>query len=206
MGKLAENPQGEKMMRQGTDWIHWVGSKYYSIPSFVRESRAWGVSRRIKPQTLKRMSWGDRVYLVTREKGIKAPVVFGYFHLEKIQGIRLDEETRDRLERETGKRIRVVSNDFSLLVKRGCGYCVDGGLYCTTEASVREVMEYGEIEDPELRGSLVIFPRPYPGLRNLRPFRGFRPFDGEGFRRDLEDKRGSRRVILDSLYYGETEG
>ena len=190
-------------MRQGTDWIHWVGAKYYSIPGFIQEARAWGVSRRVKPSTLKGMAWGDRVYLVSTEKGIKAPVVFGYFHLEKIRGIRLDEETRDRLEEETGKRIEVVSNDLSLLVKRGCGFCVDGGLYCTTEASVRELTDYGEAEDPELRGSLVTFPKPYPALRNMRPFRGFRPFDGEAFRGDLQDRRGSRRVILEDLYYGE---
>jgi hypothetical protein len=178
-----------------------VGSRYYSIPSFIREARAWGVSRRIKPQTLKRMSWGDRIYLASREKGIKAPVIFGYFHLERVRGIRLDEESRARMEEETGKRVEVSSRDLSLLVKRGCGYCVDGGLYCTTDASVKEVMDYGEAEDPELRGSLVILPKPYPALRNLRPFRGYRPFDGEAFRGDLQNRGGPRRVILDSLYY-----
>lgn len=176
-------------MRQGTDWIHWVESRYYSIPSFIRESRAWGVSRGIKPQVLKRMAWGDRIYLVAREKELRAPVIFGYFHLERIQGVRLDKETRARMEAETGKRIRVVSSETSLLVERGCGYCVNGGLYLTTEASVRELANYGEAEGPEIRGKLVIFPKPYPALRNLRPFHGFRPFDGEGFRRNLLDGR-----------------
>ena len=183
------------------EWIGWVGSKYYSIPGFILEARAWGVSRRIKPGTLKQMSWGDRIYLVSMEKGIKAPVIFGYFYLERVRGIRLDEETRTRMEEETGKRIEVSSRDLVLLVKRGCGYCVDGGLYCTTEAGIEQLVDYAKTEDPEIRGKLVIFPKPYPALKNLRPFRGFRPFDGEAFRGDLQNRGGPRRVILDSLYY-----
>ena len=194
-------PKGTPEEVRPMTWLSWVGVKFYSIKSFIQEARDLGVSRRVKPDTLKRMSWGDRIYLATLERGIKAPVVFGHFHLEKIRGIRLDEETKERLERETGKRIEVVSSDLSLLVKRGCGYCVDGGLYCTTEASVRELTDYGEVEDPEIRGSLGILPKPYPVLRNLRHFRGYRPFDAEAFHKDLRAWRTSRRPILEDLYY-----
>ncbi len=181
--------------------LHWLGCEYYTIPEFVSEARKWGVSRRIKPQTLKQMEWGERIYLASREKGLKAPVIFGYFHLERVRGIRLDEETRALLEEETGKRIEVSHSDLSLLVKRGCGYAVTGGLYCMTEASIHELTEYAETEDPEVQGGLVLFPRPYPALKNLKPFRGFRPFDGEGFRRDLADSGKAGRPILRDLYY-----
>ena len=95
----------------------------------------------IKPGTLRAMAWGDRIYLASREKGLRSPVIFGYFSLEGIKGIRLDEEARARLEEETGKGIEVASHDLSLLVERGCGYCVEGGLYCVTGASVRELLD-----------------------------------------------------------------
>ena len=181
--------------------LHWVGAEFYSIPEFVSEARKWGVNRRVKPQTLKGMNFGDRIYLVSREKGLKSPVIFGYFYLETVRGVRLDEETRERMEEETGKRIEVSQSDLSLLVKRGCGYAVTGGLYCTTDASIQELVDYGETEDPEVQGGLVLFPRPYPALRNLKPFRGFRPFDGEAFRGDLARSRRSGRPILRELYY-----
>jgi hypothetical protein len=68
---------------------------------------------------------------------------------------------------------------------------------------------YIDIEERELtvkalekiRGSLVIYPRPFPALRNFRPFRGYRPFDGEAFLGDLEKAGSSRRPILEDLYY-----
>ncbi len=183
------------------EWISWVGVKFYSIPSFIREARAWGVSRRLKPSTLKQMNFGDRIYLTSRERGLRSPVVFGYFHLETIKGIRLDGEARARMERETGKTIEVVFNDLSIVVRRMCGYLREGGLYACTEARVEELMDYGETEDPEVRGALVILKRPWPALWSLKPFRGFRPFDGNALRKDLAKHKGSRRPILKDLYY-----
>lgn len=182
-------------------WLHWTGAQYYTIPEFIREAREWGVSRRIKASILKSMSWGERIYLVGKERGLKRPVVFGFFYLERVKGIRLDEETRAKLEKETGKSIEVVSEDLSLLVKRGCGYCVEGGLYCATEASVEELVDYGDTEDPEIRGKLYILPKPYPALRNLSPFRGYRAFDEDSFRQDLSLQDGKGRPVLESLYY-----
>ena len=156
----------------------------------------------MKPSTLRQMAWGERVYLSGREKGLKTAVIFAYFYLERVQGIRLDEGARERMERETGKGIEVVSGGPALLVKRGCGYCIDGGLYCITEAGIDKLVDYGESEAPEIRGKLALFPRPYPAIRGLVPFRGFRPFDGDTFRGDLASRQGDRRPILDSLYYG----
>ena len=66
--------------------LHWIGTEHYSIPEFIQEARKWGVSRRIKPGTLRAMAWGDRIYLASREKGLRAPVIFGYFSLEGIGG------------------------------------------------------------------------------------------------------------------------
>lgn len=182
------------------DWLHWVGASY-TIPSFIREAKDWGVSRRIKPATIKQMAWGDRIYLASREKGLKAPVVFGLFYLDTIKGIRLNEDARARMEAETGKHIEVVSHDPALLVRRGCGFCQEGGLYLSTDSEVKDLLDYGEPEDPEVRGKLYVFPRPWVALKNLRPFRGYRPFDGEAFRRDISLGKSSGRRMLEDLYY-----
>ena len=197
--------KGSKVM----DWLHWVGGCYYTIPQFIREARRFGVSRRINPRMLKQMGWGDRIYLAAREKGLKSPVIFGYFHLEKVYGIRLDDEAKRRLESETGKAIEVVDSGPGLSFARGCGMCVEGGLYCITTATVEELTEYGEPETPEVRGKLFIFPKPYPAFKSLSPFRGYRKFDGEAFLKDLADidsfigHRGDcrKRLFLKSLYY-----
>jgi len=71
-------------------WLHWMGNIYYSIESFIEEARSIGVSRRVPKKTLKKMKWGDTIFLASKEKGLKAPVIFGYFSLHMIQGIKVD--------------------------------------------------------------------------------------------------------------------
>lgn len=70
-------------------WLHWIGNQYYSIESFIEEARLIGVSRRVPAKALKKMKWGDTIFLASKEKGIKNPVVFGYFTLDKLQGIKV---------------------------------------------------------------------------------------------------------------------
>ena len=70
-------------------WLHWIGNQYYSIESFIEEARLIGVSRRVPAKALKKMKWGDTIFLTSKEKGIKNPVIFGYFILDKLQGIKV---------------------------------------------------------------------------------------------------------------------
>lgn len=70
-------------------WLHWMGNQYYSIESFIEEARLIGVSRRVPAKALKKMKWGDIIFLTSKEKGIKNPVIFGYFILDKLQGIKV---------------------------------------------------------------------------------------------------------------------
>jgi len=69
-------------------WLHWIGNTYYSIEAFIKEARDIGVSRRVPEKALRKMKWGDTILLASKEKGLKTPVVFGYFVLHKIQGVK----------------------------------------------------------------------------------------------------------------------
>lgn len=86
-------------------WLHWIGNQYYSIKSFIKEARLIGVSRRVPVKALKKMKWGDTIFLASKQKNLKNPVIFGYFRLEKLQGIKvnineLPEHLRDKMKYE----------------------------------------------------------------------------------------------------------
>ena len=70
-------------------WLHWIGNQYYTIESFIDEARVIGVSRRVPEKILQKMKWGDAIFLASKEKHLKSPVIFGYFKLEGIQGIKV---------------------------------------------------------------------------------------------------------------------
>lgn len=174
-------------------WIHWIGNAHYTPYQFIKEARKMGVSRRIPPHILKQMSWGDRIYCATREPGKKNPVVFGYFILESLVGIQVQDMPEDL----KGK-VRNIEDPGLLAVERGCGYLVVGGYYCTTN-TVEELAKY--TSEPNVRShGLKIFPKPWPVLQGMKPFRGFRPFDDDTFLFDLEDNPKPR---LKKFYYVE---
>jgi len=189
------------------DWLHWVGNQYYSIPRFIREAKRLGVSRRVPRAVLKRMNWGDRIFLISRERGHKAPVVFGYFYLNRIEGIQVK---WDEIPEHLRDKYTEVGIAESRLERRGCGFRKVGGVYITTSASIEELSEYMEVsENTQITGKLYLLPKPWPCLKPegqpFKPFRGYRPFDGEIFQRDLEiwqmtEPEGTRPVLR-SFYY-----
>lgn len=71
-------------------WLHWIGNKFYSIPEFISEAKRVGVSRRVPSKVLKSMVWKDKIFLASKQPKLKNPVVFGYFTLDKIEGIKVD--------------------------------------------------------------------------------------------------------------------
>ncbi len=90
---------------ESRSWLHWIGNCYYSIRSFIEEARLAGVSRRVPAQALRKMKWGDKIFLASKEKGLKTPVVFGYFKLTRLQGIKvnmneLPKHLRDKMKYE----------------------------------------------------------------------------------------------------------
>jgi len=90
-------------------WLHWIGNQYYSIKTFIEEAELIGVSRRVPEKMLRKMKWGDTIFLASKEKNLKSPVIFGYFKLERIQGIKVDmEELPEHLQ----DRMRYENRDF----------------------------------------------------------------------------------------------
>ncbi|MQY69682.1 MAG: hypothetical protein GH145_02310 [Firmicutes bacterium] len=74
---------------------------------------------------------------------------------------------------------------FAIPVRRGCGVRVEGGIYIVTDAEIEELADYVDMTNANIEGKLYIFPKPWPALVNLKPFRGFRGFDKTRFFKDI---------------------
>jgi len=112
-GRLRKRPRLKNCYyahpEDSRSWLHWIGNQYYSIRKFIEEARLIGVSRRVPQPVLKKMKWGDMIFLASKEENLKSPVIFGYFRLERIQGVRVDmEELPDHLQ----DRMRYKNMDF----------------------------------------------------------------------------------------------
>lgn len=175
-----------------SDWLTWIGNIHYTIPQFIKEAKTMGVSRRVPRHMLKGMNWGDKVYLASKERGKKNPVVFGYFFIEELIGIQTDD-----LPDELKAKIQVMGPGPLLIQKRGCGTVAIGGFYATT-ASVEDLADYAQEPMIHCRG-LKVFPKPWPVLWGMPSFRGFRAFDGKQFLEDVMANRKKPR--LKHFYY-----
>ena len=178
---------------KGKTWLHWIGNAHYSVSKFIKEAKKVGVSRRVPVRILRNMKWGDRIYLVSRVPGLKSPVVFGYFEIDRLVGIKIDEMPDDL--KSKVDNIDDPASDFMFAEERGCGYVIIGGYYVTS-LGVEELADYAG-EDTMVKGGLKIFPKPWPTLFKMPPFRGFREFDADLFHEDLE--KGEKK--LKRYYY-----
>lgn len=172
-----------KGKRKPKTWLHWIGSTHYSIAKFIKEARKMGVSRRVPKHILRNMEWGDRIYLVGRVPGITSPNVFGYFEIDRIVGIQID-EMPDELKKKV-ENVEDPESDFMFAEERGCGYVVIGGFYLTS-LGVEELADFAG-DNTMVKGGLKIFPKPWPTLFKMPPFRGFREFDADAFHEDLSE-------------------
>ena len=176
-----------------TDYIHWIGTKYYSITAFIREAKEMGVSRRINPNLLKQMEWGDRIFCASKQRGRAHACVFGYFFLEGIRGIQIKDIPAEIQDKITANLSRAPLDE-----DRGCGDLAIGGYYGTS-ATVEELADY--TQEPMLQGKgFKVFPKPYPLLMTMAPFRGFRRFDGRKFLVDIMARPHKKRHFRDCYY------
>lgn len=181
------------MKRKPKIWLHWIGNAHYSVANFIKEARKMGVSRRVPMKILRNMEWGDRIYLVSRVPGLRSPVVFGYFEVDRLVGIKI-EDMPDELKNKV-ENVDDPNSDFMFVEERGCGYVIIGGYYVTA-LGVEELAEYAD-EDTMVKGGLKIFPKPWVTLFKMPPFRGFREFNADAFHKDIDE--GQRK--LKRYYY-----
>ena len=174
------------------DWIHWIGNKYYTIPGFIEEAEGMGVSRRINPNLLKQMEWGDRIFCASKQKGRAHPCIFGYFYVDSIRGIKVTDLPPE-------VELKVINlPQKPLNEERGCGSLVIGACYAVSN-TIEELADYAD--EPQLQGrGLKILPKPWPVLLTLPAFRGFRRFDGKQFLEDVIAHKAGKRHLKNCYY------
>jgi hypothetical protein len=174
------------------DWIHWIGNKYYTIPEFIKEATEMDVSRRIKKDLLKQMEWGDRIFCASKEKGRAHSCIFGYFFVDQIIGIKVTDLPPD-------VDVKVMNLPFAPFTdQRGCGELEIGACYLTS-AKVEDLAECAD--EPLLAAKgLKILPKPWPVMKTLPAFRGFRRFDGKQFLEDVMALPAGKRHLRNCYY------
>lgn len=126
----------------GEVWLHYVGSGLYSIDSFVREAKKYGVSRAIPLNMLGKLNWGERIFLaqlVKKEGGEEVKrlaKVFGFFTVEWIN-LSSSEELRKAVYDDPRVSAKVVSTS-PFRVDRACGSYVVSAI-ATTSANLETV-------------------------------------------------------------------
>lgn len=163
-------------------WIHWLGVKYYSISSFIDEARRMGVSRRIPPQVLKGMSWGDSIFMIGESP--KFPgygILFGKFYVDRVKFATKSKKVKEDLqELMLRSKVKLIC-EAPHTDKRGCGTETSGGYYLKSSAKVKEIGEIlakGKGSRVNIAGPLYVFKKPI--LLKITPFRGYRSIEQAG--------------------------
>jgi len=162
----------------GEVWLHYVGSQLYSIESFVREARKYGVSRAIPLNMLGKLRWGEKIYLaqlVRKEVGgeeRKLARIFGFFTVEWVN-LSCSDELRKAVYDDPRVSAKIISTG-KLRVERACGSYVISAV-ATTSADLEtvakvikeKVVEFGEKVKVFVGGKLTLI---YPQVEVEAPF------------------------------------
>lgn len=178
-------------------WLHFIGRQYYKPQEFISEAKRLGITRRVSLQTLKQMSFGDKVYLATYKTHTE---IFGYFIIKKISGL----SPEASLSIQAKFKTTCVSPGGGI-VNRGCGSYVEGPTY-VVDASIQEICSVLEnIENP---GLLMVGgefrPHERVRLKDVPFMQGFRKFNEEKFRIALDEWKTlfpKRKPLLKGLFY-----
>lgn len=182
--------------------IHFIGKQYYSIAKFISEAKKYGISRKIAPNILKKMNFGDIILLA--QGNSKGSIIFGFFIFSSILGLK--HELIEKLELEG--TIALSSNN-PVQVERGCGSYSITGSY-GIENSQRFMDFIKEQENKDLKGILIggSFHKlplllPYDEVHTNIPFQqGFRFFDFDAFKNEcLLQKETKKRIRIIGMFY-----
>lgn len=189
-------------------WIHFIGRQYYTRQEFVAEAEAVGVTRRVSMQTLKRMSFGDRVLLAIQDG--KSAVIFGSFRVTTLSGL-----SKDAVDKIAAKvHVEVAdSGRAGMTVNRGCGSYVVGFTFHANAELPELAALAAEAEDPGkpmVGGDWDPFPCSNGGvirLKKVKHSQGFRLFDVATFLEDItiQRVRGKDHPAVKGFYYAKPE-
>jgi len=140
IGSLVEDYPEFTVVEDGTRIrLHYIGKRFYTMGSFIKEAKRYGVSRALPTSVIKKLKWNDKIYVAFYEKDKRGPyaLVFGLFY---VQGLNVGNKlVKDAIGND--KRLRVVKSvDFSgsggKTVVRGCGeYSISSVTYVDNELS-----------------------------------------------------------------------
>ena len=179
-----------------SSWMHFIGRSYYTIPKFIEESRKHGITRRIALLPLMAMNWNDRVLCVQQEPNVEAFSAFIEFPITKVVGL-----TPEAIEAISGlvtiKKVADAPEEPE--VERGCGSYSEGAMYTLEEMPLCDVAKLlKKLKDEGLEiGKLMIgcspddityIPEPYPRIKGLKHFRGFRAMNLEKFWAEVNEE------------------
>lgn len=196
-------------------WLHFIGQKYYTRTSFVREAKKFGITRRISLNDLAQMAWGDTILLAIKDG--KSAVLFGEFTIATLSGLSQEatEALRDSYD-------LVLTSPGGVRIERGCGAYIAGETYAISAsiaeiaAKLKTLKSKGiDIGKPMIGGTFE--PHELVRLKDIPHRMGFRKFDYESFLGALETARKSCKRKIPSVpgqFYvfknqpasGETEG
>ncbi len=172
-----------------SSWMDFIGQSYYTIPKFIEESKQYGITRRIALLPLMAMNWDDRVLCVQQEDKIQAHSAFIEFPITKLVGL-----TPEAIEAVSGlvtiKKVADAPEEPE--VERECGSYEQGAMYaieamplCAVAKMLKKLkdegMDIGKLMIGCSPEDIVYIPEPYPRIKGLKHFRGFRAMNLEKF-------------------------
>ena len=153
-----------KLEEEKTDngvWLHYIGKGLYTIESFVREAKKYGVSRAIPLQMLKKLNWGDKIYLAQNlskvemdEKNVVVAKVFGYFRVESVQ-LNASDKLKSEIHNDEKVRAKIVDSG-GFTVHRACG-SYEVSSIAVTNANLSTLAEVIREKEKELGEKAKVF-------------------------------------------------
>ena len=201
------------------DYLMWVGGKYYTIQSFIREAKEMGVSRRV-PIIPDIVFGKTRIFFISdvdendpcveiktvshkksidelkryrtyriKRKCKQTPKVFGYFI---PTGILVPGEVGKNLfEKYRDRLVLVPATAIYLVPLRGCGRLVIGAIYLVDGQTLKEIYEALKMDPDQRVKDLMITGSTF---QEINP-----PIQAQGVKRF----RGLKRVDGDAILSGK---
>lgn len=187
-------------------WLHWIGEQFYDLESFLNEAKRLGVSRRVSANILKKMRFGDKIWLAGRFRKWRWAHVIGYFYLSKLEIIGGNKRIEEIL-KEKNIPYKVIPKEDAIVEEiRGCGRRVLGAGYIVTVPDIDFELIINEkaqiivsendikVKYPEFNIGGKIYLLEKPTKIKIKRFRGFMKFNEEMFLRDLREGKSTFKV------------
>jgi hypothetical protein len=179
-----------------------VGRSYYSAASFEKEAKTFGITRRVSRTALKKMEYGDTVWLAIPDG--KSVVMFGKFVVSSVSGL-------------SGEEANLMATLFDLeqvsaggaMVSRGCGSYIQGATFVIRSkdgkpVTIEQLLE--TIEPAEEKGKLMVggdfVAVERVRLKDMKFNQGFRPFDANTYSAEVAKLNGGPKAVK-GFYYSE---